>query len=375
VLIPKKENPQRITDYRPISLTHSFAKLITKILANRLGPQLDELISINQSAFIRKRCLHDNFMFMQQAIRQLQRKKDPTLFIKLAISKDFDSVNWPFLIQVMAHLGFGQRWRDWIATLWSTTSSSFLVNGVSGRRILHCRGVRQGDPLSPMLFLLAIEPLHRLFKKAQQMGLLKKIGSCCENFRVSLYADDATLFIKSIVHDLDMESYILEIFTTASGLKTNMGKTEFYPIQCQNMDLSFLASRNLNISTFPCTYLGLPLHFRNPTRPMMQQVVSKIDNRLLGWKRSLLSYPGRETLIKTVLFALPTYFMTVFKLQKWAIARIDRYRRSFLWKGHDVDNVKGGNCLDNWKTCLLPKHLGGLGIKDLENFGRALRLK
>jgi hypothetical protein len=198
-----------------------------------------------------------------------------------------------------------------------------------------------------MLLLLAIEPLHRLFKKAEQMGLLTKIGKCCEIFRLSLYADDAALFIKPTAHDLDMASYILEIFAAASGLKTNMGKTEFYPIQCQNMDLNFLTSRNLNISSFPCTYLGLPLHFRNPTRPMMQQVVNKIGNRLSGWKRNLLSYPGRETLVKTILSALPTYFMTVFKLQKWAISRIDRYRRSFLWKGHDVDNVKGGHCLVN----------------------------
>jgi hypothetical protein len=71
----QKKNPQKIIDYRPISLTHSFAKLITKILSNRLGPQLDDLISMNQSALIRKRCLHDNFMFVQQAIRQLHRKK------------------------------------------------------------------------------------------------------------------------------------------------------------------------------------------------------------------------------------------------------------------------------------------------------------
>jgi hypothetical protein len=65
--------------------------------------------------------------------------------------------------------------------------------------------------------------------------------------------------------------------------------------------------------------------------------------------------------------------MTVFKMKKWAISRIDRYIRSFLWRGHDMDNVKGGHCLVNWQTCLLPKKLG-LGIKELEKFGRALRL-
>jgi hypothetical protein len=86
VLIPKKDNPQRVTYYRPISLTHSFAKLITKIIANRLGLQLDQLISINQTTFIRKRCI-------AQVIRQPHKKKDPTLFIKLDIAKAFHSVN------------------------------------------------------------------------------------------------------------------------------------------------------------------------------------------------------------------------------------------------------------------------------------------
>jgi hypothetical protein len=123
VLIPKKENLQRITNYRPISLTHSFTKLITKILANRVGPELDHLIFINQTIFIRKRCIHDNF------IRDLHMKKNPSLFIKLNISKAFDSVNWPYLIQIMTHLGFGQRWKNWITTLWGTTSSYFLLNG------------------------------------------------------------------------------------------------------------------------------------------------------------------------------------------------------------------------------------------------------
>jgi hypothetical protein len=165
--------------------------------------------------------------------------------------------------------------------------------------------------MSPMLFLLAIEPLHRLFSKAQEMGLLAKIG----NFRVSFYADAAALFIKPTDQDLCIAEAILGIFAEASGLKTNMSKTEFYLIQCHNIDLSFLSSRNLAISCFPCTYLGLPLHFRKPTRPMMQQVVDKIGSRLPGWKRNLLSYPGREALVKSVLSALSTYFMTVFKLK------------------------------------------------------------
>lgn len=109
VLIPKKSNPVSITDYQPISLTHSFAKIISKMLANRLGPELHHPISHNQTAFIKRRCIHENFMYVQDVIKDLHRRKIPSLFVKLNISKAFDTVSWPYLLHIMSHLGFGHR--------------------------------------------------------------------------------------------------------------------------------------------------------------------------------------------------------------------------------------------------------------------------
>jgi hypothetical protein len=104
-------------------------------------------------------------------------------------------------------------------------------------------------------------------------------------------------------------------------------------------------------------------------------MVEKIGKRLPGWKRWLLPYPGCELLIKTVLTAIPTHFLTVYKLPKWAIRDIDRFRRSFLWRGDEPDKVHGGHCLVRWKKCIRPRKLGGLGIKDLDKHSRALRLR
>jgi hypothetical protein len=228
VLIPKKDHSISVNDYRPISLIHSFAKIISKLLANRLSPELHNLISINQSTFIKKRCIHDNFVYVQQMIKNLHKKKIPALFIKLGISKAFDTVNWPYLLNIMDHLGFGQRWRNWIASLWCTASSSYLLNGTPGKKILHYRGVRQGDPLSPLLFLLAMEPLHRLFIRAQEDGLIYKLSKGCDRIRASIYAA-AALFIKPTLWKVTLTDHILEIFAQASGLVTNMHKTEFSP--------------------------------------------------------------------------------------------------------------------------------------------------
>jgi hypothetical protein len=228
----------------------------------------------------------------------------------------------------MSYLDFGLRWRNWITALWATSSS--LLNGEPGSRIRQKRGVRQGDPLSPMLLLLAIEPLHLLFCKAQLMGAIEFLHQNCTSFRLSLYVDDTAVFINPARHDLQATSCILQLFANASGLSTNMDKTEFYSIQCQGIDIQELLGSNQNVSSFPCTYLGLLLHFKKLPKSTIFPLVQRIGRRLPGWKKNLLAYPGREVLVKSVLSAIPTHFLTTFKLPKWAERDIDRYRRSFL---------------------------------------------
>lgn len=102
-LLPKKQDATQVKDFRPISLIHSFAKLVAKIMANRLAPLLPSLVSTNQSAFVRGRRIHDNFMFVQQMVRLLHKnKKEAHILLKLNISKAFDSVSWSFLLEILS---------------------------------------------------------------------------------------------------------------------------------------------------------------------------------------------------------------------------------------------------------------------------------
>jgi hypothetical protein len=107
MLIPKKKEPSFVKDFRPISLTHSFAKLISKVLANRLRHQLDNLISVNQATFIKQRCIHDSFIYVREVLKDLHKRKISTILIKLDISMTFNTMNWSYLLHILEHLGFG----------------------------------------------------------------------------------------------------------------------------------------------------------------------------------------------------------------------------------------------------------------------------
>jgi hypothetical protein len=114
---------------------------------------------------------------------------------------------------------------------------------------------------------------------------------------MSLYADDAVIFIKSTQHDMQITYFIVNMFAEASVLRTNLNKTQYSPIQCQDVNMEFLTNVGRVISTFPCIYLGLPLSIKKPSRAMMQPMIQKITDRLPGWARSFLSYPGRDLLV------------------------------------------------------------------------------
>ena len=203
-LIPKKTNAVQVKDYRPISLVHSFAKLVTKILANRLADRLDELVSSNQSAFIKKRFIQDNFMMVQQTVKFLHSHKQPRILLKLDITKAFDSVSWAFLLEVLRKLGFGNRWCDMICGLLSSSSTQVLLNGIPGEGILHRRGLRQGDPLSPMLFILVMDVLNQMFTRAAEVGLLQPLSRRPIQHRISLYADDVAIFLQPNAADINL---------------------------------------------------------------------------------------------------------------------------------------------------------------------------
>jgi hypothetical protein len=120
---------------------------------------------------------------------------------------------------------------------------------------------------------------------------------------------------------------------SSQWLSHQHGQDPLFPHKMCRARSVVLCQTNRNIATFPCIYLGLPLNVRNPSRAKLQSLIQKIANRLPGWKSGFFSYPGREMLVKVVLSAMPIYFLMVYKLPQWAISNIDRFMKSFVWRG------------------------------------------
>lgn len=308
VLLPKRPEAATPTDYRPITMIHSFAKLVSKLLAIRLAPRLQELVAENQNAFIKGRLIHNNFKFVQRVAVLIRRRKIPGLLLKLDISKAFDSLAWPFLLQVLQAYGFSNLWQRWIAALLSTATSRILVNGQPGRRIAHRRGVRQGDSLSPMLFILAMEVLSRLFNLAQQEGIIRGVSHPGIRHICSLYADDVVLFAHPSVNEASAIKELLRIFGDASGLRTNLAKcsiTEIHGAQETLADIQQILG--CQIAPFPIRYLGLPLGTTKLPKAVIQASVDAVAKKMPTCHGQLMARSGRLVWIKSMLSAVPIY--------------------------------------------------------------------
>jgi len=172
-LVPKEEDANTPEKFRPIALCHVIYKIISKVIANRLKPILPNLISEEQSGYLEGRQILDNILLAQEMVHTLQTRKKAGMLMQLDLSKAFDKFNWKYLEAVLTAFGFEHQWIKWILALIKSSTFSILVNGSPSEPFSPTQGIRQGDPLSPFLFVILMEGLSRLICKAKANGNLR----------------------------------------------------------------------------------------------------------------------------------------------------------------------------------------------------------
>jgi len=374
-LIPKTHNPVSVNDYRPISLLNTSMKLITKLLANRLQMKITDLVHKNQYGFIKQRTIQDCLAWSFEYLHLCHHSRKPIVIIKLDFEKAFDKMSHTAMLTIMKEKGFGQRWLNWMQSIFASGTSNVLLNGTPGKTI-HClRGVRQGDPLSPLLFVLAADFLQSLVNKAKCMNLLKLPIPMQTNqdFPIIQYADDTLIIAEGDTRQLLILKSIINTFSEATGLKVNLQKSMMLPINMDEERLDTLA-RTFGCSkgSFPFTYLGLPLGVTKPTIQDFQPLINKCEARL-GSVATFLSEAGRLELTNAVFTALPTFYMCTLAIPKSVIHKIDKFRKHCLWRGNDINARKPPKAA--WKLVCKPKNEGGLGVIDIEKQNEALLMK
>lgn len=374
-LIPKVNDPLYVKDYRPINLVGSLYKILSKVLSIRLKKVLHKIISSEQSAYVGGRSILDGPLLLNEIYVWAKKLKKKILFFKVDFDKAFDSLSWDFLDSVMNQMNFDWKWRRWIRGCLSSAKASVLVNGAPTKEFDISRGVRQGDPLAPFLFIIAMEGLHVSLEKACELHYFRGISFSKENVSLShlMYADDVTFVGEWSEMNIVNLNRILRCFFLASGLKVNLHKSKVFGVGVTDLEISRLAGiLKCESASFPFIYLGLPVGANMKLSKNWSSVIDKFEKRLSSWKAKNLSFGGRLTLVKSVLNSLPLFYFSLFKVPRKVLNTLDGLRRRFLWGG---DSSSKKIHWVKWETVVTSKNNGGLGVGCLESANLALLAK
>lgn len=231
-LIPKCSDPVDFSDYRLISLIGCVYKILSKMLADRLAMVIHKVVSPSQTGFIAGRQILDGVLIANELIKLAKYNGSKMLLFKVDFEKAFDSVNWDFLVDIMVQMGFGFKWCNRIRNCLSSASVSILINGSPSNELQMKRGLRQGDPLSPFLFLLVAKALQVTMVDACNKGIFKGFSLGNNDLCIPLlqYADDALFFGDWSFSNIKALARILKCFQDASGLRVNFSKSKLYGV-------------------------------------------------------------------------------------------------------------------------------------------------
>eukprot|EP00253_Pinus_taeda_P031912 PITA_31912 len=378
-LIPKDPNPQTFDRFRPISLCNVSYKIISKILANRLKSILPSIISENQGGFVPRRQITDNVILIQEAIHSSISRNEKGMVIKLDMANAFDRVNHTFLKAVMKKFDISDLFTNRIVECISDIWTAPLINGRPCSAFKTSRGLRQGCPLSPFLYIIIAETLSLHLEHKRRMKEITGIDIVrgAKGINHSLFADDTLLIGGASSLMARRFKEVLELFLQDSGGKLNNNKCMIYTWNVSR----HITQRISRIMEIPAQgnwsffkYLGLPLAKENVKSEIWIKLIENMRSKLQSWGMHWLNLAGRSILIKAVLSALPIYQFAITLAPAGIHKHMELIIRSFLWKGGKQDTKKFS--LVKWSKVILPMEKGGLGIRvpRLANLAMGLKL-
>ncbi|KAG0476032.1 hypothetical protein HPP92_012873 [Vanilla planifolia] len=323
-------------DYRPITLCNVNCKILTKLLYSRLSTLLPSIISVEQSAFIKGRNITDNILMVEEMLSRLnKRRKFSNVILKLDFKAAFDKLGWSFLLAALRARGFSEKFCDLVLNVLDATWLSVLINGFPKGFFKPRRGVRQGDPLSPALFIIALDALSRCLTAAVasrsiQAYVTPKLSRPITHLA---FADDVIIFTTANRASLKQLSTLLQTFLNASSLELNRSKSSVIHAHSPSAGAR---RRTQNILGFhhaklPFLHLGCWLDVGRPRACHFQPLLDKIKSRISAWQNKLLSMGGKKVLINSVLSSMSAYISASRSPPQKVVSSINGVLANFFW--------------------------------------------
>ena len=366
-LIPKGKRSRTILkNWRPISLLCTEYKLLAKILANRINTVIHDLIDPDQCGFIKGRNISMNIRTMFDIMHYTWLKKLPALAILVDFEKAFDRVDYESLYCILQFFGFGPTFVKWVKLIFTDFNLPIINNGNFSSQWTPTQGLYQGNPVTPVLFLLLAETLAMKLRDNPRIEPIEINGF---KYLLSQFANDLSIFTKFKQDSWQEIMNVFDIFEIQTGMKISYEKTTIYRIgSIRNTDVKFFSSRRVNWISDPVKLLGVTIsHDKQECYDInLKPLLARTKNILDIWKIRNLSLIGKVEVANTLVSSLFVYKCTVLPtLKQDFILTYNQLIRDFIWEGKKVKIALS--------TLMVPKQEGGLALVDLAARDKALK--
>lgn len=363
-LLPKKgKDITHIQNWRPISLLNSDYKILAAVLANRLQKVLPSVISSDQNGYLKGRFIGLNIRTIFDAI-EMGANTDNLFLAFLDFEKAFDTLDRSFLDKCLCSYSFPDYFRQWISIMYTDIESSIINNGFTSEYFPLKRGVRQGCPLSALLFIIVVEALAHAIRENKNIRGIHLNGL---DTKVTQLADDTTLILKDIL-SLQFSMNLLNMFFQASGLKLNQGKTEVLVVGQKAKFYTNMNPYRLKWVKEKIYALGT-WFYKDSNRNIFENNNSKLTklvDTLQYWRGRKLTWFGKVTVIKSKLLAMLNYTISTVESPKEFVDEVQKLMNEFLWDNKTA-KIK-------FTSAIAEKQHGGIGLTHVECYVKAQKI-